>query len=73
MELPLLMRINRGGFLYSTASITQIVEASVGPPMPRLQLQQLEVKAQRHPMLRAVLIQQINCRLLHLFEILQPP
>ena len=38
MELPLLMRINRGGFLYSTASITQIVEASVGPPMPRLQL-----------------------------------
>jgi hypothetical protein len=40
--------------------------------MASFQHQQMEVKTQRSPMLRTTLIQGINRRLLHLFEILQP-
>ena len=40
--------------------------------MVSLQLQHLEVKTQRRLVLRTVLIEGINCRLLHLSKILQP-
>ena len=41
--------------------------------MASLQHQHLEVKTQRRPVLGTVLIEGMNCRLLHLSEILQPP